>query len=614
MQLMAGFKRTEVGVIPADWEVRELSDCSKRITDGEHLTPRRTSSGYFLLSARNIQDGRVDLSDVDFVGTDEYLRIRKRCNPESGDVLISCSGTVGRVATVPHGLKCVMVRSAALVKPDPTRLSGRYAQYFLQSPAGQNQIGASLNQGAQANLFLNHIQSLRVPLPPNRAEQDAIAGALSDTDALIESLEQLIAKKRHIKQGAMQQLLRPKVNWVTRTLSQIADIRSGGTPSTNRAEFWDGDVPWCTPTDITALKGQKYLTATSRTITSQGLKASSAEVIPAHSIVMTSRATIGECAINRVPLATNQGFKNFVPFQGTDAEFLYYLLLTKKQDFIGLCGGSTFLEIGKTQLVRFEVALPAQEAEQTAIATILSDMDAEIAALEAKLTKTRQIKQGMMRELLTGRIRLVDTSAVNVKHAPDVSVAPTKPDPPHNWAFNEAVVIAVLADRFGKPEFPLGRLRYTKLSYLMHRKAENDAQGYLKKAAGPYNPKTRYAGPEKIAEHNGYARPHQNGKFKGFIAAENIDQARSYFARWYGTAINDWLEQFRFQTNDELERLATVDMAMNELQKQGKPVDATAVRTVIESEPEWAPKLTRAVFSDEGIAAAIAQCRVLLAS
>ena len=122
---------------------------------------------------------------------------------------------------------------------------------------------------------------------------------------------------------------------------------------------------------------------------------------------MTSRATIGECAINRVPLATNQGFKNFVPLQGTEAEFLYYLLLTKKQDFVGLCSGSTFLEIGKTQLVGFEVALPTQPSEQTAIATILSDMDAELTALEAKLTKTRQLKQGMMRELLTGRIRLV---------------------------------------------------------------------------------------------------------------------------------------------------------------------------------------------------------------
>jgi len=122
---------------------------------------------------------------------------------------------------------------------------------------------------------------------------------------------------------------------------------------------------------------------------------------------MTSRATIGECAINRVPVTTNQGFKNFVPFESVDVEFLYYLLLTQRQGFISLCGGSTFLEIGKAQLAEFEMHTPATKAEQTALAAILSDMDAEITALEAKLAKARQVKQGMMQELLTGRIRLV---------------------------------------------------------------------------------------------------------------------------------------------------------------------------------------------------------------
>ena len=164
---------------------------------------------------------------------------------------------------------------------------------------------------------------------------------------------------------------------------------------------------WCTPTDITGLNGFKYLSDTTRKISSEGLKASSAEVIPANSIVMTSRATIGECAINRVPMTTNQGFKNFVPFDSVDVEFLYYLLTTQRPGFIGLCSGSTFLEIGKTQLTAYEVELPGTKAEQTAIATILSDMDTELTELQSRVAKARQIKQGMMQELLTGRIRLI---------------------------------------------------------------------------------------------------------------------------------------------------------------------------------------------------------------
>ena len=109
---------------------------------------------------------------------------------------------------------------------------------------------------------------------------------------------------------------------------------------------------------------------------------------------------------NVVPLSTNQGFKNFVPNEAVDVEFLYYLLTTQKLGFIGLCAGSTFLEIGKTQLAGYEVRIP-EKKEQTAISKVLCDMDTEITALETKRAKTAQLKQGMMQELLTGRIRLI---------------------------------------------------------------------------------------------------------------------------------------------------------------------------------------------------------------
>lgn len=258
-----------------------------------------------------------------------------------------------------------------------------------------------------------HIASAELSLPPI-SEQCAIAKALSDVDALLGGLDRLIAKKRDLKQAAMQQLLTGHTRlpgfqgaWETKLLPDLADIKSGGTPSTNDPSAWGGDIPWCTPTDITALAGRKYLADTSRRITEHGLKKSSAEIIPAGSIVMTSRATIGECAINTVPVTTNQGFKTFVPFECVDNEFLYYLLTTQKAGFISLCGGSTFLEIGKAQLRSYGVRVPADKAEQKAIANVLSEMDAEVAALEDRRDKTRALKQGMMQELLTGRTRLV---------------------------------------------------------------------------------------------------------------------------------------------------------------------------------------------------------------
>lgn len=121
---------------------------------------------------------------------------------------------------------------------------------------------------------------------------------------------------------------------------------------------------------------------------------------------MTSRATIGECAINRVPMATNQGFKNLIP-TAVDNEFLYYMMTMQKDRLISLCTGSTFLEIGKKQLDGYELFIPSSMEEQAAISLIVSDMDTEIHALEQRRSKTAELKQGMMQELLTGRIRLV---------------------------------------------------------------------------------------------------------------------------------------------------------------------------------------------------------------
>jgi type I restriction enzyme S subunit len=256
----------------------------------------------------------------------------------------------------------------------------------------------------------------------------------------------------------------------------------------------------------------------------------------------------------------------------------------------------------------FELLIPPPE-EQTVIADVLSDMDAEIAAVETKLTKARQIKQGMMQELLTGRIRLVRPSAQILSFPAKESASAT--DTSHNTHFNEAVVIAVLSSTFGSEKFPLGRFRRTKFSYLLHRHAEQVAAGFLKKAAGPYNPRTRYGGAEKIAVQNRYVRVVSTGKSEGFVADENIAQAEGYFEKWYGAEALTWLEQFRYQKNDALELLTTVDMACEDLSKAGKVVATSTVKQIIQDSPEWKAKLNRSVFSDDNIAATIETCRQL---
>ncbi len=415
----SGYKQTEVGMIPRDWNHRTFG----------LLYAEPSRNGIYKASEFQGHGTRIvnmgEMFGYEFISDQDMSRVALTTRELSVSGLQDGDLLFGRRSVVPAGAgKCSLVvsppepitfeSSIIRVRLDTTEAHPRFYYYFFASPTGRSTIGTIVSGTNVKGIRATELRELKVPLPA-KAEQEAIAEALSDADALIESLEQLLTKKRQLKQGAMQELLTGKKRlsgfsgaWEVRRLGEIADIRSGGTPSTTQPQFWDGDVLWCTPTDITALNGYKYLNGTSRTISQQGLKASSAELIPANSITMTSRATIGECAINQVPVTTNQGFKNFVPSEAIHVEFLYYLLLTQKRGFISLCGGSTFLEIGKGQLAAYEVRLPATKSEQTAIAVILSDMDAEIAALEAKLAKARELKQGMMQELLTGRIRLVD--------------------------------------------------------------------------------------------------------------------------------------------------------------------------------------------------------------
>lgn len=181
--------------------------------------------------------------------------------------------------------------------------------------------------------------------------QDTIAAALGDVNGLLAGLDRLIAQKRDLKRTAMQPLLTTKTQLPGfRGEWEVADIRSGGTPTTTEERHWHGDVPGFPPTDITAINGHKHLGETTRMMTQQGLNVGSAEMIPADSIRMTSRATMGACTINSIPVSPRQGFKNFVPFAETDAD---------------------------------------------------------LTALEQRWEKTRALKHGMMQELMTGWTPLV---------------------------------------------------------------------------------------------------------------------------------------------------------------------------------------------------------------
>jgi type I restriction enzyme S subunit len=205
------FEDSSGRLLPVGWLLTTLREVATRITDGDHHTPSRAEHGVLLLSARNVLNGHLDLSDVDYVPETEYRRMIKRCHPEPGDILISCSGTIGRVAEVPEGVRCVLVRSAALVKLDRAQINPRYAEWALQSHDVRRQILVGQRQAAQPNLFQSEISSLVIPLPP-LDEQVQIAAVLDRLRDRLDSERRVAEKLRALKLGVAKDLLTGRVS------------------------------------------------------------------------------------------------------------------------------------------------------------------------------------------------------------------------------------------------------------------------------------------------------------------------------------------------------------------------------------------------------------------
>ena len=329
------------------------------------------------------------------------------------DVLFNTRNTldlVGKVALWRDELPEAYFNSNIMrMEFDEARVSSkRFMNYILNTSQSLKSLrGIAIGTTSVAAIYSRDLVKVKVPLP-TKAEQEAIAGALSDADALIESLEQLLAKKRQLKQGAMQELLTGKKRlpgfsgaWEVKQVSEFGEIVTGGTPRTDISAFWGEGYPWITPTDISTYRD---MFISERTLTEKGLHA--IRTLPANTVLVTCIASIGKNALLKVVGGCNQQINAVIPNKSNCAEFLYYLFETNAQYLLANAGTTATSIISKNTFKELIFRVPLLP-EQTAIATILSDMDAEIAALEAKLAKARQIKQGMMQELLTGRIRLI---------------------------------------------------------------------------------------------------------------------------------------------------------------------------------------------------------------
>ena len=406
IEIQKGFKQTEVGVIPDDWDVKKIGHCLSQNPDyGINAAAVKYNEGLpvYLRITDITEDGKYskkNIVSVDNIASASFFL-------QEGDLVFARTGaSVGKTYLYdPKDGKLVFAGFLIRVRTNSKLLLPDYLKYFTQSKFYWNWIAANSMRTGQPGINGNEYKALKIPLPPTKAEQTAIATALNDADALITQLEKLIAKKRAIKQGAMQELLKPKEGWEVKKLGEIADIRRGASPRPIKDPKWfsDSGRGWIRISDVTS--SNVYLNSTTQYLSEDGARNSVA--VDRGDLIMSICATIGIPIIINIPACIHDGFVLFKNYEKElDTFFLYFSLQVKTEILTGKGQPGTQKNLNTTIVGDIEIDYPDVD-EQRKIGLILRDIDIEISGLEMKLNKYKMLKQGMMQNLLTGRIRLV---------------------------------------------------------------------------------------------------------------------------------------------------------------------------------------------------------------
>lgn len=411
-EVRAGYKRTEVGVIPEEWEVRSLKQISPTQSVGLVINP----SAYHdklgsipLLVGSNIRENCIDAENANRITEASNSRI-PASQLRSADLVTVRVGAPGVTAVVPPELDGCNCASVMIVRRHDS-FDSNWLCAVMNSRVGRSQVENVQYGTAQKQFNISDAVDFVYPVPPIK-EQRAIASALGWVDQLRASLDRLIGKKRDIKHAAMEQLLTGQARlpgfsdeWERPRLGKLARIQRGASPRPIDSPVWFDDTSptgWVRISDVS--QSGMYLRSTTQRLSPMGVLHS--RPVASGSLIMSICATVGRPVITEIDVCIHDGFVVFDDLK-VDKHFLYFALKRIEPDWSkqGQTGSQMNLNTGLINDTAIHV--PRNSGEQRAIATTLSDMDEELAALSARREKLAVIKLAMMQELLSGRIRLL---------------------------------------------------------------------------------------------------------------------------------------------------------------------------------------------------------------
>ncbi len=407
-----GYKHTKLGWIPQEWEVNKLGSLGS-FSKGKGLSKAElTEEGIPCITYGELYTIH-DIIIKEFISFTTPTAAKNSRKLKKNSILFAGSGEtaeeIGKCAAFLGDEDAYAGGDIVIFQPQD--LDSFFLSLALNSQPLIHQR-ARLGQGySVVHIYADHLAEQLLPLPP-LPEQRRIAAILGTWDSAIAKVQQLLAAQQERKRGLMQELLSGKSRfkgfdgeWQEVRLGELGEISNGGTPDTTIDEYWNGDIPWFTPTEITALAGKVMIRESVRNLTKQGLANCTGSLLPAGAVIVCTRATVGIAAILDVPGTTNQGFKNIVPNDRVSSKFLYYQIMAHAHALQRLACGSTFPEVSMKDFRNLKIPVPAP-AEQDLITSVFDAIDKSIEQVQNYLTHITTQKRGLMQQLLTGAVRV----------------------------------------------------------------------------------------------------------------------------------------------------------------------------------------------------------------
>lgn len=404
----------------SEWQERKLGDIAD-VRDGTHDSPKEKPTGKSLVTSRHIKLGKVDLANTYKISDDDFDEINRRSKVDKWDILFSMIGTVGEMAIIDFEPDFA-IKNVGLFKTGDKDLA-RWIYYYLKSTEAQSEITASRKGSTQEYITLGDLRKFPILFPP-LPEQKAIAAVLSSLDDKIDLLHRQNQTLEAMAETLFRQWfieaapqpspwpspsgrggeMEAQGEWKEGVLGDVVSVKGGTTPSTKQPAFWDGDIHWTTPRDLSN-HNAVFLFDTERKITEQGLAEIGSGLLPVGTVLLSSRAPIGYLAIADIPVAINQGYIAMVCDKGVSNRFMYLWCKANMETIKGAGNGSTFEEISKSNFKSLPLSIPPPIL-LTSFQSSVAPLFQKIRCNQIQIRTLENLRDNLLPKLMSGEVRV----------------------------------------------------------------------------------------------------------------------------------------------------------------------------------------------------------------